>query len=174
MNIRFSQWAISLLVVAATVLTAGRSLAIHYDLGPSEDEWGLKYDVELQPAAGGKVNVRFTLADAGRLRPIYSVTVIAFSKTADAQGGRVSELKAPIELSPLKDGRYAGEAEIGKEFLDRAQIRILTLTFDGKRQTKGARYFDIPIQKFVNRTPTATAPKTPPTVATPPTPTLRK
>ena len=43
-------------------------------------------------------------------------------------------MKAPIELKPTKDGKRVGQVQIRKEFVDRAKIRILTLTVDGKRQ----------------------------------------
>src|SRR5262249_39559072 len=80
MNFRFSRLATGVLVVAAVVLTANHSWAVYYQLDPSKDEWGLKYDVELSAADRGMVNVVFTLADEGRLKPFYSITVVAFSK----------------------------------------------------------------------------------------------
>ena len=61
-----------MLVVAAVVLLPGRSWAVFYPLGPSKDEWGLKYSVEVKAADGDKLNVHFTLADERRLKPIES------------------------------------------------------------------------------------------------------
>src|SRR5258708_6631899 len=106
MNIRLSRLATGVLVVAAVVLTAGRSWAVYYQLDPSKDEWGLKYDVKLIPADRDMLNVVFTLADEGRLKPIYSITVVAFSQP-DSQGGRSYDVKAPIELKTTKDGKRA-------------------------------------------------------------------
>ena len=146
---------------------SGRSWAVYYALGPSKDEWGLKYDVEVNAADGDKLNVVFTLADEGRLKPIYSVTVVAFSKP-DSQGGRSYDVKAPIELKPTKDGKRTGQVQIRKEFADRAMIRILTLTVDGQRQTAGAAYYDIPLKKFLNKAPAAASPQAPPSIAAPP------
>jgi len=160
MSSRFSRLATCVLAVAAVALMAGHSWAVYYGLGPSKDEWGLKYDVVLTPAAGDTLNVAFTLADQGRLKPIYSITVIAFSKETDSQGGRSYDVKAPLEMKPTKDGKHAAQVQIGKEFIDRAKIRILTLTVDGKRQTAGAAYYDIPLDKFVNKAPTIAAPPT--------------
>lgn len=175
MNIRLSRFVTVLLVVAAVVLTAGRSWATYYMLGPSQDEWGLKYDVELSAAGRDTVNVEFTLADEGRLKPIYSITVIAFSKQTDNQGGRSYDVKAPIEFKTTQDGQRVGQVQIGREFVDRAIIRILTLTVDGRRQTAGAAYYDIPLKKFLNRVPAAAAaPKAPQTLAAPPTPKIVK
>src|SRR4051812_20386102 len=88
MGIRLSRLATGLLVVAAVALVPDLSWAVYHQLGPSKDEWGLKYDVELTAADGDTLNVVFTLADEGRLKPVYSITVIAFSKQTDSQGGR--------------------------------------------------------------------------------------
>jgi hypothetical protein len=175
MNMRFSRLAISLFVVAAVVLAAGRGWAVYFELGQSPDEWGLKYNVEVGHAGGDKATVRLTLADAGRLTPIYSIHVIALSLKTDSQGGRSYDVKEKIELKPTDDGRYAGQVEIGREFLDRAEIRFLTLTLDGKRQTSGARYYDVPLAKFVSPAAAAGAPPPRPSIAAPPSaPKVRK
>ena len=155
------------LVAAAVVLMSGRSWAVFYPLGPSKDEWGLKYDVEVNAADGDKLNVLFTLADEGRLKPIYSATVVAYSKPR-SDGGRTYLVKAQIDLKSTKDGKLTGQVQIPKEFADRAMIQILTLTFDGRRQTSGAAYYAIPLTKFLNKGPMAASPPAPPSIASPP------
>jgi len=162
------------LVIATVVLTAGRSSAVYYMLGPSPDEWGLQYDVEVTAAAGDMLNVVFTLADEGRLKPIYSITVVAFSKQTDRQGGRSYDVKAPIELKATPDGKHAGQVQIGREFADRALIRILTLTVDGRKQTAGAAYYDIPLTKALKKAPVVASPPSPPILAKPPVPKVTK
>ena len=158
MSIRFSSLATGILVLAAIVLMSGRCWAIYHGLGPSKDEWKLKYDVEVNDADGDKLTVVFTLADEGRLKPFYSIELIALSKQTDSQGGRSYDVKAPLELKATKDGRRVGQVRIRKEFADRAQIRILTLTVDGRRQTAGAAYYDIPLKKYLDKTPAIAAP----------------
>ena len=165
MSIRLSRrLAAGILVVAAMVLMSGRSWAIYYGLPPSKGEWKLKYDVAVHDADGDKLTVVFTLADEGRLKPIYSIDLVAFSKQTDNQGGRSYDVKAPIELKPTKDGRRAGQVQIRKDFLDRAKIRIITHMVDGKRQPSGGAYYDIPIAKYLNKAPAAASP-----LAAPPT-----
>ena len=154
MNFRFSSWAMGALVVAAVVLMPGRSSAVFFAVGPSSDEWGLKYQLEVSPASGDEMNVAFTLADPGRLKPIYSFTVVAFSKL-NPDGGRSYLVKKPIELKMTKDGKLAGQVQIPKEYADIAMIRVLTLNVDGKRQTAGAAYYDIPLKKFLTTAPVA-------------------
>ena len=51
----------------------------------------------------------------------------------------------------------AGEVQIPRDTLDRAKIRILTLTFDGQRRNS-AVYYDIPVAQFINKTPAAAPP----------------
>jgi hypothetical protein len=168
MSLRISRLVTGVLVFAAVVLTSGRSWAVYYSLGPSKDEWGLKYDVEVKPAVGDKLDVLFTLADEGRLKSIYSATVVAFSNP-NRDGGRTYLVNAPIELKSTADGKLAGQVQIRKEFADRSMIRILTLTVDGRRQTAGAAYYDIPLKKFLNKSPVAASPQAPTSIASPPT-----
>jgi len=167
MRIRFSALATSVLIVVAVLLMSGRSWAWFFELGPSKGEWGLKYDGEVNAANGDKLNVVFTLADQGRLKPIYSVSVIAFSNLRP-DGGRTYLLNTPIDLKPTKDGKLSGQVEIGKEFADRAVVRILTQTFDGKPQTTGARYYDIPLKKFQKKAREAASSEPPSSIASPP------
>jgi hypothetical protein len=166
MNFRCSRLATSVLVIAAVVLVPDLSWAVFYPLGPSKDEWGLKYDIEVNAAEGDKLNVLFTLADQGRLKPIYSATVIAFSNP-NSDGSRSYLVKAQFDLKSTKDGKLAGQTQIPKEFADRAMVRILTLTVDGRRYTS-AHYYDIPLKKFLNRAAVTASPKAPPSIASQP------
>jgi hypothetical protein len=162
MSIRFSRVATGMLVVAAIVLMSQLSWAIYYGLGPSKDEWGLKYDVEVIDAGSDTLTVVFTLADEGRLKPFYSLELVAFNKQADSQGRRSYDVKAPIELKPTKDGKRAGQVQIPKETVDRAKIRILTRMVDGKQQPSGGAYYDIPIAKYLKKAPAVASPLVPP------------
>lgn len=144
--------ATGLLVVIAVVLMTGHSWAVWYALGPSKDEWGVKYDVEVDAAKADKLTVHFTLADQGRLKPIHSVFVMAFSNPNQTGTNLV---KSPITMKPTEDGKLAGQVEVAKEFADRAVIRIFTMTVDGRSYTAGptagARYHDIPLRKFLKK-----------------------
>lgn len=167
MKFRFSTLATGVLVGAAVVLMASRGWAYFYDLGPSKDEWGLKYDAQVDAVEGDKLNVSFTLANAGRLNPIYSASVIAFSNLRP-DGARTYLINSRIDLKPTRDGKLTGQVQIGKEHADRAVIRILTQTFDGQWQTAGAKYYDIPLKKYLKKSPGAASPPASPSVASPP------
>lgn len=149
--------ATGVLAITAVVLLAGRCWAHWYALGPSKDEWGLKYDAKVEAAAqGNKLNVQFTIADQGRLKPIHSVFVMAFSNP-DRTG--VQLVKTPINMNLTADGKLTGQCEVEKEFAERAVIRIFTTTVDGQSQMSGkmagARYYDIPLKKFLKKAPLA-------------------
>jgi hypothetical protein len=172
MSIRLSRLATGMLVVAAIVLMSGRSWAIRHGLGPSKDEWKLKYDVAVYDADSDKLTVVFTLADEGRLKPFHSIDLVAFSKQTDNQGGRSYDVMVPIELKTTEDGKRTGQVQIRKEFVDRAKIRIITLMVDGKRQPSGGVFYDIPIEKYLNKapaaaSPAAASPQAPPPIAAP-------
>jgi hypothetical protein len=170
MSIRFSRLAKGMLVLSAMVLMSNCCWAIYHALGPSTDEWGLKYDVQVKPADGDKLNVVFTVADEGRLKPIYSIDLVAFSLQTDSQGGHAYDVKEHLDLKATKDGKRVGQVQIRKEFADRAKIRLLTLTVDGKRHAQ-ASYYDIPLKKYLSpgsaaAPPTATSNPNSPSVAT--------
>jgi hypothetical protein len=82
------------------------------------------------------LNVLFTLADQGRLKPIHSVHVFAMSHP-DRDGDRTYLLKAPIALKPTTDGKLSGQVQIGKHLADLAVVRIFFYTVDGQPQKQG-------------------------------------
>ena len=139
MSIRLSRLATVALAGAVIVVMSSRSWAIYDQLPPSRTSGEHARDVALNVKRMRKLTVVFITADAseGRLKPFYSATVVAFSKP-DSQGGRSYDVKAPIELKSTEDGQRVGQVKIGKEFADRAMIRILTLTVDGKRRSSAA------------------------------------
>ncbi|HEX4146730.1 MAG TPA: hypothetical protein VHY91_24745 [Pirellulales bacterium] len=76
---------------------------MRHGLGPSKDEWKLAYDVAVYDADSDKATVLFTLSGEGRLKPIYSIDLVAFRKQTDSPGGRAYDVMAPIELKPTTD-----------------------------------------------------------------------
>jgi hypothetical protein len=157
MCIRFSRLAIFILVVAVMALMSSRCWAIFFGLGPSKDEWGVKYDVAVTQADKDNFNVVFTLADEGRLKPFWKLELISMSKPPVNQGSLMYDMRSPFELKPTADGRRAGQVQIRKEFADTAMIRIITLTVDGQYQSKHAAYYDIPLNKFLKKAPASMA-----------------
>ena len=149
-----------MLVVAAIALMCEHGWAIRLGLGASKDDWNLAYEVVIKDIDGNHVTVVFTLADEGRLKPVDSIDVVAFSKQTDNQGGRTYDVMTPIVLVSTQDGKRVGEAQIDKRFLDRAKIRIITHMVDGKRQPSGGAFYDIPIGKYSHKATAAATPAT--------------
>lgn len=168
MRFRFLPLAAGVLAITAVAVLTSHCWAHWYELGPAKDEYGLKYDGEVEATTGDKLKISFTLADQGRLKPIHSVFVMALSNP-DRSGSRTYLVKTPIGMKQTADGKLTGQVEIGKEFANRAVIRIFTMTVDGRSQntgpTAGARYYDIPLKKFLDKA--ASQPQT--SIASPPT-----
>jgi hypothetical protein len=171
MESRFSKWTAGVLVVAAVALISSGAWAHWYELGASKNEWGLKYQAEVKAADGGKLNVQFTLSDQGRLKPIHSVFVMALSNP-EPNGSRTYLVKQPITLKPGKDGKLTGQVEVAKKYADRAVIRIFTMTVDGRTtntgELAGARYYDVPLKKFLKKAPPAASSQSTSSTASPP------
>jgi hypothetical protein len=84
------------------------------------------------------------------------VHVFALSRPS-ADGSRTYLLKAPMALTPTRDGKLAGQVQIARELGDLAVVRIFSYTVDGQPQKMGVRYYDIPLRKFAKNAPAAVA-----------------
>ncbi len=118
---------------------------------------GRKYDVAVTQADKDNLNVVFTLADEGRLKPFYKLELISMSKSADNQGSRMYDMRSPFELKTTAEGLALVRCRYARN-LQTAMIRILTLTVDGQRQTRGAAYYDIPLNRYLKKAPAAGSP----------------
>jgi len=56
MNIRLSSWAVGALIVATVVLMPSRSSAVFFPLGPSSNDWGVKYEVEVTASSADELS----------------------------------------------------------------------------------------------------------------------
>jgi len=161
------------LILVAVAMMTSRAWAVYYELGPSQDDWGLKYEGALSMTKEGKLNIQFTLADQGRLKPIHSVHVFALSNPSP-DGSRTYLLKAPMPMQQTADGKMTGEIQIGRELAEFARVRVFSYTVDGQPQRLGVRYYDIPLRKLVKKAPVAAAPRAPAAIAAPPASDVRK
>ena len=141
--------AIGLMAFAVVALVSGRAWAIYFALGPSKDEWGLKYHLEVEDAGSDMLTVKFTLADEGRLKPIHSVSLAVLDKKNSSQASQRYDVKGRLELKPTADGKRVGKIQFRKELADQAIIRVLTQRVDGRFQSAGAAYYDIPLAKHL-------------------------
>ena len=89
-------------IVAALAIPASCALALGLRLGESKDELKLKYDVSVYDHDTGRVTVKFTLEDEGRLKPITSIDLHIPSDEKHDGGGFKSDLT--ISMATRKDG----------------------------------------------------------------------
>ncbi len=81
-----------------------------------------------------------------------------------------------MALKPNRDGKMSGQVQISRDLGNVATVRIFSYNVDGKAHTTGpaagARYYDIPLWKFLKNAPAPVAapasPQTPPAAASRP------
>lgn len=152
MNIRFARLATAMLVAAAVLVTSGRSWAIYNVLPQSKDEWGMKYDIEVNDTGRDTVTVVLNVADEGRLKPLYRIELISMNPEADNQGGHAYDVKTIIKLQKTEDGRLVGQAEMPRKFVNTAQMRLMSDHFDNQPQHWLVNY-EVPIRRFLDKSP---------------------
>lgn len=150
MSNRHFQWVSGLLAVVVLTLLAERAWAIYYSLGPSKNEWGLKYDVSVEDAGADMVTVKFTLVDEGRLKPIHSVSLSVLDKQNSTPNSQRYNVVGRLEFKTTSDGKRVGEIRVKKDLVELGTLQVLTQRVDGKFQAKGAAYYDIPLAKHLH------------------------
>jgi hypothetical protein len=158
MSMQRFRLATGLLVVAVVALISQQAWAIYYALAPSKDEWGLKYSVEVEDAGGDMVTVKFTLKGEGRLKPIHSISLATLDKQHSSQNSHRYDVRGKFELKSAADGNRVGQMQIPKNQADQAISRVLTQRVDGKFQSSGAAYYDIPLSKHRSEEPGLASP----------------
>lgn len=147
MNTRWSRIALGVVTVVVA-LAAGAAWAIHEGLAPSQDDWKLKFEVQVTPADDKLTTIDFKLLDEGRLKPLHAVNVISLGPTKP-NGTREYKVNARFELKPTSDGKRAGQLQIPSEYVEGAFLHFLAKRVDGRpRQGYSAAYYDIPLKKF--------------------------
>ena len=80
-----------LAVVVLIAIPTSFALAMGFKLGESKEELKLNYGVSIYDHDTGRVTIKFTLIDAGRLKPITSVDLSIPSKEKHDSGGFKSD-----------------------------------------------------------------------------------
>jgi hypothetical protein len=148
MNSRWSRVAMSMGTVVVA-LAAGFAWAIHEGLPASQDDWKMKFEVQVTPGPGNLTTIDFKLLDEGRLKPLHAVNVISLG-APNPRGGREYKVNARFELKPTSDGKRAGQLQIPTEYVEGAFLHFLAKRVDGRpRASASAAYYDIPLKRFV-------------------------
>lgn len=151
MSMQRTRVLLGMSAIAALALLPGMCWAIFYGLGPDKDEWGLRYNVEVVESESNPemLTVRFTLINEGRLKPIHSVGLSALQKENVSQGTKTFEKLGPFAFKVNASGKRVAEKQIRKDQAQNAVMQVLTQRVDGKHQSQGAAYYDIPLKKFL-------------------------
>lgn len=161
----------SVLVIAAAtavVWMAGHALGLGFMLGQTKKELKLEYDVSVYDHKTGRVTIKFTLADEGRLKPLDAVQLSIPGKKKNKDGGNWMDLVVAIDMKKTDGGKRVGRIHILKELAERAEIWLNTHTMDGKKQVMTRLHHIIKIEKYMKSA--KTNPKKP---APPPPPSKR-
>jgi hypothetical protein len=143
------------MVLPALVLTADRAWAVGEILGQTKEELKLKYNVAVQDHGTGRITVVFTLADQGRLKPLYAVKLVIPGKEKEKDGGRYMDLVVSLDTKESDDGKRVARVHIRRELAERAEIWLSTSSFDGKQLVLTSYHHVIPVAKYLKNAPPA-------------------
>ncbi len=141
-------------VVFGAVLTAAQAIwAAGVILSETKEQLKLQYEVAVTEVISGRISVTFTLADEGRLKPITGVHLYIPAEKAEKNSGRYADLYVPLAMKTV-GGKQIVDFELSQEWARRAEIQLITLTFDGKQGAPGQRtvpsyLYSIPLAKYV-------------------------
>jgi hypothetical protein len=160
---------LTLMVLAALILTADRSWGMDEILGQTKEELKLEYDVTVQDHGTGRVTIVLTLADEGRLKPLNAVELMIPME----QGSGSVDLSVSLATREV-NGKRVARVHLKKEWAERAQIWLMSSSFDGKQLAMTGYIHPIPIAKYLKNAPAAAAKPAPAPAAAAPAATERK
>lgn len=135
--------------VAAIVLIAGANLAwaLGLQLGQSAEALELKYDVDCVVHKSGRATVNLTVAEQGRIKPIYDVQLAIPSD----DGSGHFDLLLSMATENV-DGKLRSRVHLSRELAERAAIRLLTRINPetGKQSPRTWYYHLIPIAEHIS------------------------
>ncbi|WDI42193.1 hypothetical protein [Bremerella sp. P1] len=135
-------------IVVLFVIPASVAWALGFELGQSKDELKLKYDVSIYDHDTGRVTVKFTLEDEGRLKPISSIDFHIPSDEKHDSGGYKSDLTLSMSTRN-EETKQVARIHIRKDWAARAEIQIKTSHLDGKQEPLTWYYHAIPLKELV-------------------------
>ncbi|QDT93266.1 type 1 periplasmic-binding domain-containing protein [Gimesia algae] len=124
-----------LLSFLGLMLTVQAAWAIEFGIGQSKEELGLKYELFVNDHGTGRVTVVLDIVDAGKLKPINSISLYI---PAEGKTGRPDLL---VSLATkIVDGKTQVRAHLTKELAERAQLQLKT-TSDPRTDTTNRLLF---------------------------------
>jgi len=127
------------------LLTAQDVWAIEFGIGQSKEELGLKYESVVDHGTG-RVTIVLDIADAGKLKPINSISLYI------PEEGTTGRPDLMVSLATTKvDGKTQVRAHMKKELAERAQLQLKTTSDPrtGKPTPLTRYYFTIHVDEFI-------------------------
>lgn len=128
------------------MLTVQDAWAIEFGIGQSKEELGLKYELSVVDHGTGRVTIVLDIADAGKLKPINSISLYI---PAEGKTGR-PDLLVSLATRTV-DGKLQVSAHMKKELAERAQLQLKTTSDPrtGKPTPLTGYYFTIHVDEFI-------------------------
>ncbi|WP_417393523.1 hypothetical protein [Gimesia sp.] len=128
------------------LLTVHDAWAIEFEIGQSKEELGLKYELSVVDHGTGRVTIELEIADAGKLKPINSISLYI---PAEGKTGR-PDLMVSLATTTV-DGKIQVRAHMKKELAERAQLQLKTTSDPrtGKPTPLTGYYFSIHVTEFI-------------------------
>ncbi|WP_291176238.1 hypothetical protein [Gimesia sp.] len=128
------------------LLTAQDAWAIEFGIGQSKEELGLKYELSVVDHGTGRVTIELEIADAGKLKPINSISLYI---PEEGTSGR-PDLMVSLATRTV-DGKTQVRAHMKKELAERAQLQLKTTSDPrtGKPTPLTGYYFTIHVDEFI-------------------------
>jgi hypothetical protein len=139
--------AIAFIALLASACAAWAVVAV---LNESKEQLKLQYDVAVRDTGKGSVSVPFTLADEGRLKPIFDIGLYVPAEKVDKDGGWYADLAVSL-ATRMVDGKKVASFDLRKDWAQRAEIQLMTVTLDGKQpQSKGSMSHVIRVAQYLD------------------------
>ncbi len=132
------------LAFAGVILTASVAHALGFRLAETKEQLKLDYQVEVTDHGTGRVTINVTIADEGRLKPLYAVDLVIPSK----DGTNFVDLSVSL-ATRVVDGKMFATAHLQKEWAERAEIQLNTSAIDGKTLGLTWYYYTIPVAPYL-------------------------
>jgi hypothetical protein len=129
-------------VFAITVLAANLAWGLGFRLGQTKEQLKLDYDVSAVDHGTGRVTVNLMIADEGRLKPLSAVELVIPGQ----EGSGHVDLSVPVATRKV-DGNLLINVHLKREWAERAEIQLRTLSLDGKKEALTWYFHAIPIAK---------------------------
>lgn len=140
---------LSLAVFVAMAVAANVAWAIGFQLGETKEELELDYEVSVKDHGTGRVTVKLTIADHGRLEPLSSVNLI-IPNDEKKEGSGFVDLSLSLATTKVDDKEVA-RIHLLKELAERAQIQLRTGHLDGKQEVMTWYYHVIPVADYLKK-----------------------